>query len=349
MKKFRINYQRTKTVFDMILVAYNERRYPFNLPEAKLPQREENMPKTLKFGSREHALFFFHACYYMRGGIKSDIALFNLSRVYDAYSFIFLPETFKNLNEDNLESYARSVREKLDRFDLGYNSKETARIWSLNAKKLYDFWDSNPLNLIKGVKNYNEACARIKNGGFSLENRNGFLGFREKMVSMLLYFYLDADLIDPFHFPIPIDFHVMRIMVSHELIYVEGEKGSKENLLSERFLKKIRETVIKYSKQEGINPINLCSALWTFSRILCSKQPGNRSEIGRYKARNTQVKEKVINWTSADVSLYEARCGLCLVSDTCLYNIPSANYYRRGELLIRSAREESPQGNLFKK
>ncbi len=61
-------------VFGELVGLYNGGDFPFDQPVMVLPQDTRHLPKTLEPGSREHALFLFHACYWMRGGIDSNVA-----------------------------------------------------------------------------------------------------------------------------------------------------------------------------------------------------------------------------------------------------------------------------------
>ncbi|OGM91168.1 hypothetical protein A2755_02045 [Candidatus Wolfebacteria bacterium RIFCSPHIGHO2_01_FULL_48_22] len=86
-----------------------------------------------------------------------------------------------------------------------------------------------------------------------------------------------------------------------------------------------------------------CDALWILSRTLCRRHPGNNSHHGEYKARKTELIPRKVAWdkTSQRRTYFET-CGKCPVQATCEFNVPSAEYYRRGVLQKRGKREKPP-------
>ena len=75
MEKYVIKRTKAYEVFDKLMYAYQHKKFPYNLPTAQPPQIIENMPKGLVFRTREHACYLFCLCYYMRGEIRSDVAM----------------------------------------------------------------------------------------------------------------------------------------------------------------------------------------------------------------------------------------------------------------------------------
>lgn len=69
-----VHAERVDEVLDKLLSTLQAGEFPYNLADARSPHIPENMPTTLERGGREHAMFHFACCYYMRGGIKSFTA-----------------------------------------------------------------------------------------------------------------------------------------------------------------------------------------------------------------------------------------------------------------------------------
>lgn len=333
----RANQEKLDLVLNRLMSAFDNGQYPFDKLWARTPQIPENMPKNLILSSREHALFLFCLCYYMRGLIDSITAIKLLAKLYENEPDIFIPEKAAQKNP-------REITELLKAAGLGVRSEEIGRFWIENFKMLIRHWNGNPIKLLEGVKTYEEACERIKNKSIKknrLENQNsGFFGFQEKMVSMLIYFLVDAGFVDPFHFPPPVDFHVLRIMFSHEILILDDdENGSGYKKITDR----ARELLSCYILKHGICPLKMCEGMWIISRTLCEQHPGNSSNMGKRRGRKTEIKPILITWNKSQKNSYFRSCGFCPIEETCKYNIPSANYYNQGKITIRSVRQKPPQ------
>ncbi|MBI2063012.1 MAG: hypothetical protein HYT61_02095 [Candidatus Yanofskybacteria bacterium] len=323
------------------MAAFDTGQYPFDKPWAKPPQIPENMPRNLTLGSKEHPLFLFCLCYHMRGGIDSITAIKSLAKLYETKPEIFVPENGMNRDPQEITGFLREV-------GLGFQSREIGRAWVENFKMLVRYWDSSPVKLLEGVETYEEACERIRNKLVKknrIENKNsGFLGFQEKMVSMLIHFLMEAGFIDSFHFPPPVDFHVLRTMFGHEILLIE--EWDKDNY-NKKTLSLIRELLSGYLLKYNVNPLRLCEAMWIISRTLCSQHPGNISNVGDYEARKTTIKPIDITWNRSQVNSYFRTCGSCPIERTCKFNIPSAYYYITGNIVIRGTRQKPPQEFLI--
>lgn len=331
-----VNTERAEQVLGTLLLAYRQKRYPFDQPEAVPPQIRENLPESLIWGSREHGLFLFALCYWMRGGIKSHVAIRQLTRLYNHEPAIFLPE-----NEEDWD--AASLTDQFNVVHLGFNAEQTGQIWKQNLKTLRTLWESDPRNLFQGISTYEEACARIQN-----RRKSGFKGFQEKMVSMLAYFFMHADMIDRWDFPIPVDFHVLRTIFAHEILTVESEDGGKNGFYTKPVLATVRELLLNYCKRHNVDPIELCDAVWLYSGIMCSQYAGNQSSEGSSKRNGRRtIIHPIARWTSAQTRRYERTCAVCVVRATCTWTIPAAAYYVGGRLELRERHESPDQGSFF--
>lgn len=207
-----VNHEQVEAVLGTLMSRYREGGYPYNLDTVRTPQDPRHMPETLPLGGAEHAMFLWTSCYYMRGGIKSVEAFKRLSSMYREAPELFDP----HFVVDN-QIPAERIAELLGRNGLGFQGAVSSA-WKTNASRLVDMYDGDPRKIFDGVTNFEEAFKRIGNDG----KGGGFIGFQEKMTSMIIYYLRDQELIEPFNFPIPVDIHVMRVSIANELISFPG-------------------------------------------------------------------------------------------------------------------------------
>jgi len=333
-----VDKKRAKEIFDRLVVAYSTMEYPFNLPEAIPPQTRQNLPPTLMWGSREHALFLFVSCYWMRGGIRSDEAIRRLTRIYLSCPEIFLPEFISDMHDTELPALAAFLR----LFRLGFNADEIAGAWKKNFLKIFRKWNSDPRKIFDGISTYEEACDRIQ----KKKNKNGFHGFQEKMVSMITYFFMDAEIIDRWHFPIPVDFHVLRTVFAHEIVVADPSEANGNGFYTKAVLAAVRELFHSYCVENNVDPLILCNAVWLHSGLMCNQHPGNQTNEGEHEGRKTTL-TPVPKWSQAQSRTYDRVCAVCVIRKTCVWCVPSAEYYVAGKLVLRERRESPPQSSLF--
>ena len=329
-----VDTAKAECILGKLLGAFLRKTYPYNLPNAVPPQTPQNMPQTLVPGTREHALFLFCLCYYMRGGIKSHTAAKRLSMLYDARPLIFLPEERGSFPP----SFVSVVLKKAG---LGFKADEIGERWFENLGRLADLYKGDPANIFSGISTYEEACDRIRN-----REKRGFLGFQEKMVSMLIYFFMDAGFIDKWYFPIPVDFHVLRIVFAHEII--TGAKSGRNGFYTKEILAATRQLFLDYCRNHNADPLRLCDAVWLYSGLMCNLHPGNQSRVEKKRKGRKTVIVPMSRWSRRQVrTCNEQACGQCFIKDTCRWCIPSAHYYVRGEISLREERDDPPQMFLF--
>ncbi len=340
--KISIRYKRAEEVFGNLLVKYHAKKYPYQ--KLVLPQEPKNLPPSMPRGGREEALFWLAVCYYMRM-TESVGAVRSMTKLYTASPGFFFPETFDETVKEKGE-----LLDHLRRGGLGFQAEQVARGWELNLKMIASYWGRDPRNLFKGAKTYEELCERMivsqrkARAPYLFGRPHGLFGFRHKMVSMLTYFYVDAGLVTPILHPVPVDFHVMRILLTNEVLVVEDPS---EPLNADRVSAEGRKVTFWYAKKHGVDPIDLCNVLWYLSRTYCKRQLGNRSIVGEKRGRATLVTPYAVEWTSARSSEQHRVCGSCPIVTTCRYNVPIAPYARQGMLILRGERPLPPQGVLF--
>lgn len=330
-----IDWPRVDAVLVPLVLAYREKTYPFSLPDVHPPQIDANLPKTLVRGSRDHALWLFKLCYYMRGGVDSNTAAKLMARLYDEHApALFDPRRAMELSPPIIAAILRS-------YGLGINSEQHGRFWVANSAELVKYWKGNPVNVLLDVTDYEVACKRIIRNG---DNR-GFHGFREKMVSMLIYFLVEGQFLDEHVFPIPVDFHVCRVVIANRLISIEGDQPSSWYIPP--ILSEIRKLFTEFCRRHGERAVDVCDAVWLLSRTLCFEHPGNYSFIGERHGRSTQVDPKPFVWDGVRTAAYDRSCRGCPIRETCELLIPAAPYYIGGKLAPRGPRTQPPQLSLF--
>ncbi len=342
-----INRERANEVFGILLASLERGEPPFHHVEGL----DYEIPKTIVRGTLEHAIFLFCSCYYMRGKINSNTALSKLSLLYDQVPMMFSPKSFESSDQTLHLASVSYVHAQLMSIGLGFNSDEVSEHWVKNFAKLATYWHGDPREFfIAADGDYEKLCDILMDGKKRPDKPNGFYGFREKMVSMLAYFYIHAGITGKFSYPVPVDFHVLRMLTSHEILTTKDLIPGKR-ISFNRLSRAARQLTIVYCQETGTEPLNLANALWHTSREFCVKHPGNSSSIGEYKGRKTAITTTSLDWTPGQQRAFHQSCGRCSVESTCQWNIPSSNYYVQGVIVPRGKRTNPPvntrQSDLF--
>ncbi|MDD5693134.1 MAG: hypothetical protein PHU86_01510 [Patescibacteria group bacterium] len=323
-------YDVMERVCGRLVAAFDAHEYPYNRLSVRPPQEVENLPPTLVLGSRDHAMFLFNLCYWMRGGIQSDTAIRSLGLVYSEHPALFDPCVA--MHTDPLW-----LKQVFTQFGLGWSKNFNSRFWVDNSRLLAERWDGDPRNLfcdfdkLTETEAWEAACNRIKKG-----KDKGFAGFREKMVSLLIYFLMASDLIDPFDFSLPIDFHNIRMAIILGFVELSCSNGDKEGTFGydDKLLGTLRDLTYRYSKEHGVSSLKLCDVLWLYSRSMCSEHPSFQSIVGERNGRSTPVSRLILTWTDAQIEAHHRTCGVCHVAEYCKLVVRSAPYYIQGKIAV---------------
>ncbi|HUD11426.1 MAG TPA: hypothetical protein VMS08_03375 [Candidatus Saccharimonadia bacterium] len=327
--------ERVKLVLGALMEAFRAKSYPYNLPQARVPQDPRHLPANLPLGGLDHARFLWHVCYYMRGTIKSNNAVKLLAALYTDHPDIFDFSVAAGLDK-------LWLGELLKQYQLGYRYNQISGFWVDNAARMLMRYDGDPRLIFTGVDTYEGAQKRIQND----KHGGGFLGFQEKMVSMIIYYLLDEELIEFFNFPIPIDLHVMRVTVANELLrFVDVPPDG--NVLTDETLAAARKLYLDYARTYQVNPLRLCDAVWLLSMVLCSGQPGNTTlePGGRIRQLGRPLRLEALNLTNSTERqrrAYARTCAQCVLQATCRWNVPAGPYYRQRIIILRGQRIELP-------
>ncbi len=63
-----VDDEQVHEVLSTLTHAYRENLFPYNLDSVRLPHDPRHMPNNLERGGKDHAMFLWNVCYYMRGG-----------------------------------------------------------------------------------------------------------------------------------------------------------------------------------------------------------------------------------------------------------------------------------------
>jgi len=336
------SHRRLGRLLSQLLQTYSAKEYPFNQPNVQPPQLL--LPEDFPKGGLTHAFFLFVLCYWMRGGIESDTAIMSLSQLYRLDPELFDPFKVQFMDLERLVDLLGYV-------GLGFSKWDNGDFWISNAAFLVNRWHGDPRNIFADFSRFGEkrkwevAVARIKNKG-KRGNRGGFAGFREKMVSMLIYFLMEQGLIATFDFPIPVDFHVARMMIIHRVFDLKpGVKYTGRHL--DGLLDDIRYTSYRYAKRHHISSLVLSNILWLYSRSMCSENPVFKASFGDGTGRSTEIIIPAITWTPTKLRSYARTCGSCQVGDTCVFVVRSAHWYKHGSIVRDGDKQEPEQGQLL--
>ena len=327
------HFNRLESLLGTLLPIYRDDEFPYYLNRARLPQDVRHMPPeaNLPRGSTEHARFLFYSNHFMRGNIRSVDAFKRLSRVYLDHPEVFDPWYASDMDKNEL-------RQILADNWLGRDGTKIPGNWIENSRRLVEQFDGDPWKIIEGETDYEQILDKVAN-----KNGRGFIGFQEKMTSMLIYYLVDARPELYFDFPLPTDFHVLRVSAANEVITFENvpEDG---NIVSPQTLTMLREMYHDYSLQYGVSQIDIANAVWLYSSALCSRQPGNKAtEKGGY-ARKTIIESATIDYIAnpKQLAVFNRTCGQCALRGTCTSNIPSKPYYRTGIARLTPRIEPDP-------
>lgn len=321
------HFDKLDTITEVLLEARAAHEFPYTLEAANLPQDEHNMPPELPRGGQEHANFLWATCYYMRGGIKSTAAFAGLSEVYAEEPELFDPVIA--MHDD-----PKRIQELLKSHGLAFSSSTIGPAWVENARRMTELYDGDPRNIFQYANRYEDVLFKIKNNG----RGKGFIGFQEKMVSMITYYLMDSELIPYFDFPLPVDFHVLRVSAANEIITFENVPDSGD-IYDERTLGMLRNMYHDFSVTHGVSQLDVCNAVWSLSSAICGSQPGNimlePGDRNKREGRSTHIVPLPIDLNSpSQIAMYERSCRLCPIQRTCKHNMPSKLYYVRGQAIL---------------
>lgn len=341
-------------LFDSLLERWNAtpKKFPFDLQDAFVPQKV--IPNQLRRDVTELLLFYFYVCLYMRGGIRSLQAFRALLRMRHDHPKLFDPFYIydKRLFPEEIEPVINEY--------VGWDSQAVARFWIENSIRLVVYWEGDPLNLIKDLRDYETATLRLRNKmtkrdlkeALAIDRRNrGFMGKQPKMVSMEVYFWDWESLLEErFSYPSPADYQNFRIGLGQQALLFEPQV---ESLRADEDLSVVwRSVVQEYLEKSGADPVDLSDVLWLFPQLMCGSSPltlYTEPKIITQSNPNPQLDEELeipglfdhlgeraLPHDMRKAYMASARrrnelkrtCLACPFLSTCRYTIPAAPYYQ---------------------
>lgn len=339
-----IDWQRADVVCGQLLAAFREKVYPYGeawaLPQSFITEDIRKDPLT-------HARFLFYVCHYMRGSIKSDFAVQQLVKVWQKHPHFFDPFIAGDARRfEEIDTVLADV--------LKYKHDEITRFWQENSRRLASHWEGDPRRIFDSVTNAADMYKRVTNKRIrgtrpdSVDHADwGFLGFQEKMASMLAYFLMDAKLVQDFSASPPVDFHLIRVMLASRVLVISEDREKK--LRYEHLTPYGIEVLETYGRDNSLSLVELGNALWMLSVVLCSRAPGNISS-GRKKGENGKKIHPLprpVDWENPQHrQAYFRTCGVCPLESLCELNVFSGPYYQVGELVF-ALRKRLDMGELL--
>ncbi len=302
-----VDQQKVFAMLDVLVGRWKEKRYPYNRPDAVIPQTI--LPTDLVKDQYTLACWYFYVCIYMRGGIESLQAFNALIRMWRQSPHFFDPGHAALMRPEDIQPVLKKF--------IGWDSKAASINWVYNSRRLMQDWKGDPLNLTKGLRDYDEALRRMRNKMTQRDLREagvdgaGFRGFQPKMVSMLLYFYdwegqslrgRNQRWLKPrFYYPSPADFHNFRLALATIAMTVERNPaddiweevyGGQLIRTSERISAPWRKTVMAYLLDRQADPLEIADAIWLFSLVMCGNSPATVTKGMRSEEKPNKKEEK---------------------------------------------------------
>jgi hypothetical protein len=342
----RIAEKRAREVFAPMLEQYMARGSPFLTVDADRPQAY--VPASLKSNPALWARFLFYLCLYMRGGYDSVEAAKRL-----AQAFLNHPELF----DERVLGWSEADIQRVMGGFIPIFRERIGRFWLHNSQVLWQYWSGDPRRIFVHARSADESYFRLMGSRYrplskrlqaatrgqlpaltagsihDLAVYEGFLGFREKMTSMLAYFLFDASLMTQLPpLSAPVDFHHVRIYLQTGMLpVVTGSVYRYEQLVAPGI------AVAEYLQRTFSLPMPVYGdIIWLWSKNLCSLAPHNwsrkvQSPTGRV------IRESVVpTWSKAERRAYERSCGQCAIARWCTKAVSSGPYYTDGRFVLGS-------------
>ena len=103
----------------------------------------------------------------------------------------------------------------------------------------------------------------------------------------------------------------------------------------------IRKVTFDFCVDNDISWLELSNAMWPFGKAMCRHNPGNKTfQPKGYAARQTILVRNIPTWTKSEKAAWEKSCNSCVLKESCSDNIGAAEYYRKGQILVRGERTD---------
>lgn len=257
MSGIRFNTERAERIFSEAHDAYVGERFLYSRVNTRYGFAPQNVhiPKEVKKGSHEHALFLFFTTVMMYAS-DSDMGFRQSVRLFEAYRYLFT-EKIIDVDVPHVGNYLHEI---------GFvRPNQGAEYWHGSGATLFNHYEGKPLRVLS-VQDVDEFLVKKR----ELEKRLGaesLPGIGPKIFSLMAIFFEELGLIDEMPGAFPADLHVQRICIS--LGIVEGSGIVYAAKLAE-FL---RPRIYDICRRLSMRPVDLSHALWFLGNRVCTRCP----------------------------------------------------------------------------
>jgi hypothetical protein len=252
-EKYHFDRERAAKVFSRLEEAVRKREKLFSWPDI-FP--EERFATYFPTGSLEFRLLLFF------------IVNFDHNQQSSTY--------YRKVGESLEQGFISTPLEILD-FDQA-RIEELYKLWSLpfsrskdelrdNIRLLKEKYDGDPLNVIKGAKDVNEAK----------ENLRVFRGYGENLSALLMTFYIKHRVIyfeDHHDLEIKIDLNKLRVMYDTGVL-IPNPGFMQGHIHKDRLIPDARDFIVQICKEQGLDSKKVSEAMWPIGERISSRFRGN--------------------------------------------------------------------------
>jgi len=268
-----------RQIVDAIIQEYKNKEGIFKNIDNLL---EYQCPINVKYGSNEHANFYFYLIYNDHG-TKSI-------KLYERFKNLYYnnPELFKaEYIIKNFENEEKLYESFLSNMGLRY-PKESAKSWIKNSFLLFEKYKGEAINLYNSSNNALELFNNIKQ----------FRSYGMKTTGLLLRVIkgvgFNNNLYNFENVPLPVDIHDSRIALFCNL-YNEVDI---ENVYQTKHIKKISSIWQQIAEQLNIKWEELDKALWLLGSIGCANNMCEICPIRFYCQKGKKIEKNLFDYTS---------------------------------------------------
>jgi len=347
--------KRALAVFKILDTEWQAKRGVF--ADIVLPQDRLRLP-----GNNEQKVnFLFYSALFMRGGIISEDPFRWLVALCDKRPEYYNPTFIVNngLTSDDLKKAFLAItpeilaqnglvkgrKENGSGQPFAYKIEQHTKAWIANSRFFVEKFGGNILNVYDGVRDFEEAFARInlrKNSWKKYEGQ-GIIGMRRKIFSLFTIWLQEKNLIPRFPTPIPVDFHALRVLWATRIFHLpdllplkikDWHPKSYEGKTATQVREKLIDAITQWSQsflfENQISHLVINPALWVLSRDLCANHFQNSTAgKGTILRESDDLISGQIRWPIN----YKNPCQICPIEQYCEGVAPAAPYYIWGILM----------------
>jgi N-glycosylase/DNA lyase len=231
---------------------------------------EFQIPKGIKYCSKEHARFYFYLVFNDHG-TKSRSLYIKFKELYRNFRRLFSPHDIVNNFKDNENLLRESF---LSNLGLRYPT-QAAKSWISNSEMLIDRYNGEPIDLYNSTSNAVELFKRIKNFRSYGPKTSGVL------VRIIKGVGFNGNLRNITDVPLPVDIHDSRIALMCGIYKPDGLDDIYNIYSNPKHIQKIEKIWRDAAKKSGVKWVDIDRALWLLGskgcvNKLCIKCPINQ-------------------------------------------------------------------------